>query len=95
MPRERLFSGLYCEEQFGYRPKYAICRELQARYDGGFLVIGDRRQDMEAAKRNGLRAIGCAYGYGGSGELSGADWTVNAPAELLSCIGQWLEEGAP
>lgn len=51
---DRYFQGLYCGEAFGYRPKYEICRELQTWYDGPFLVIGDRRQDMEIARRNGL-----------------------------------------
>lgn len=80
------FHGLYCGEQFGYRPKYEICRELQDRYDGEFLVIGDRRQDMEIAERNGLRAVGCSYGYGSAEELSGAAWTAETPFGLLACV---------
>ena len=28
----------------------------------------------------------CLYGYGGRKELSGADWTVQAPSQLLSCV---------
>ncbi len=92
---ERFFSALYCGEQFGYQPKHAICRELRKRHDGDFLVIGDRRQDIEAARKNGLCAIGCLYGYGGREELSGADWTASAPAELPDRVGQWLAEENP
>ena len=69
-----------------YRPKYEIFSQLRPRYDGTFAVIGDRIQDMEIARRNGLPAIGCLYGYGGRKELSGADWMVQAPSQLLSCV---------
>lgn len=83
---EQFFHGLFCAEQFAYRPKYEIFSRLRPRYDGTFAVIGDRIQDMEIARRNGLPAIGCLYGYGGRKELSGADWTVQAPSQLLSCV---------
>lgn len=78
----RYFDGLYCGEQFGYRPKYEIFRELRAQYEGEFLVIGDRAQDMEIAAKNGIRSIGCLYGYGREGELAGADWLLGEPMEL-------------
>ena len=84
------FHSLFCGEQFHYRPKYEICRELQRCCEGDFLVIGDRRQDIEIAQRNGLRAIGCRYGYGCAEELSGADWTVDNPFQLIACVQQIL-----
>ena len=83
---ERYFHGLFCGEQFGYRPKHEICRELQARYGGGFLAVGDRRQDMDIARRNGLPFIGCAYGYAAPGELDGADQLIESPSELPAAL---------
>lgn len=83
---ERYFHGLFCGEQFGYRPKHEICRELQARYGGGFLAVGDRRQDMDIARRNGLPFIGCAYGYAAPGELDGADRLIESPSELPAAL---------
>ena len=83
---DRYFRGLYCGEAFGSRPKYESCRELQTRYDGPCLVIGDRRQDMEIARRNGLRAIGCLYGYGSPEELGEADWLAGSPKELPTVL---------
>ena len=80
------FDGLYCGEEFLYRPKYEIVPELQIRHRGAFLVIGDRRQDVEAARKNGLPAVGCRYGYGGPGELDQADRIAEEPAQILSCI---------
>ena len=85
---DRFFHGLYCGEQFGYRPKYEILPELQARWGNSFLVIGDRAQDMEIAARHGLPAVGCLYGYGGREELSAADLRIQSPSELCSAIRQ-------
>jgi phosphoglycolate phosphatase-like HAD superfamily hydrolase len=49
-------------------------------------VIGDRSDDVEAAHANGLRAIGCAYGYARSGELDGADAVAARPDEIPKLI---------
>lgn len=89
---EQWFDGLYCAEQFGYRPKYAVLPELQEQWPGAFLVIGDRVQDMEMAVRNGLPAVGCRYGYGDEQELSAADLLADTPADLPSCVEQVLRD---
>ncbi|MBQ8081595.1 MAG: HAD hydrolase-like protein, partial [Clostridia bacterium] len=55
-----------------YRPKSAV-------------MIGDCTCDMEAGKKNGLRTIGAAYGYGKKEEWSSADdiaYTVGDVAAL-------------
>lgn len=83
---EQYFHGLHCGEQFGYQPKYEICRALQARHDGNFLIIGDRYQDMDIARQNRLPAVGCLYGYGSPEELAGANRLASAPGELLPAI---------
>jgi phosphoglycolate phosphatase len=48
------------------------------------VMIGDRRDDMEAAGHFGAAAIGVTWGYGSREELTeaGADVLVNSPAEL-------------
>lgn len=83
---ERWFDGLYCGEKFDYRPKYEILPILQARWPGEFLVIGDREQDMEMARRCGVRAVGCLYGYGSREELSRATWLAQRPEEILDFV---------
>lgn len=90
---ERWFDGLYCGEEFGYRPKYEILPLLQIRWPGDFVVIGDRDQDMEMARRCGVPAIGCRYGYGSPEELAGADWLADSPQDLLECVEQFLKSG--
>ena len=45
-------------------------------------MIGDRHFDIDAARNNGLAAIGVLWGYGSADELAGADELVDAPADL-------------
>lgn len=51
---------------------------------GSFCFVGDRRQDIEAGKKNGADTIGVAYGYGDENELklAGADFIVHDVNEL-------------
>ncbi|HLO68893.1 MAG TPA: HAD hydrolase-like protein [Holophaga sp.] len=51
--------------------------------EGGYMV-GDRGQDMEAAKAAGLTPVGVTYGYGGPAELqgAGAQHLFGSPTEL-------------
>jgi phosphoglycolate phosphatase len=50
------------------------------------LMIGDRDQDIEGAKANGLHCVGVLWGYGSNDELmgAGADYIVSAPSDILS-----------
>ena len=45
-------------------------------------VIGDRRDDIEAAHRNGLQAIAATYGFGPPHELARADAFAASPADI-------------
>ena len=46
-------------------------------------MIGDTINDFEAAKANGIRSIGVAWGYGKMAELDEADEVVDSPAKLV------------
>ncbi|HTW20180.1 MAG TPA: HAD hydrolase-like protein [Mycobacteriales bacterium] len=52
------------------------------------VMVGDRAQDVEGAKVNGVKAIGVAWGYAEPGELeaAGADTVVDRPSDLLAVI---------
>jgi len=54
----------------------------------GAAMIGDRRYDIEGAKRLGLRSIGVRYGFADPGELeeAGADWIVDTVAVLRALL---------
>jgi phosphoglycolate phosphatase len=51
-------------------------------------MIGDREHDIIAARRNGLRAVGVAYGYGSRAELNaaGADFICESPSEVAALM---------
>ncbi len=46
------------------------------------VVVGDRRDDIVAARANGAGSIGAAYGYGSAEELQEADATARSPSEI-------------
>jgi phosphoglycolate phosphatase len=46
------------------------------------VMIGDRRQDVEGARANGVTVIGAAWGYGAPRELVEADGICQEPADL-------------
>lgn len=83
---ERFFDYFYCCEEFDFIPKYQIFRLINLQHKGQYIVIGDRFHDIETADRNGLRSIGCGYGYGSAEELSKADVIVNDITEIPEAV---------
>jgi phosphoglycolate phosphatase len=51
-------------------------------------MIGDRDQDINGAKANGLASAGVLWGYGSAEELqgAGADYLVGEPAEIPGLV---------
>ena len=87
---DRFFHRFYCCEEFDFIPKYEIFRRFSPELPGPFIVIGDRFHDIETATMNGLRSIGCGYGYGGEGELSAADIIINDVKQLPAAVEELL-----
>ena len=50
------------------------------------IMVGDRANDIEGAKENGLPSIGVLWGYGDEEELAGATSLVSTPQELLAYL---------
>jgi phosphoglycolate phosphatase len=52
------------------------------------IMVGDRRQDIIAAKANGVQSVGVTYGYGSRGELetAGADGICDTPAQIIAAV---------
>ena len=52
-------------------------------------AVGDREDDVTAARRNRVAAIAVTWGYGSLEELenAGPQWLVHTPRELLTCLG--------
>ncbi len=72
--------------------KSSMVRELLAELGGGpAVVVGDRGDDIEAARRNGIAAIAATYGYGSREKLAPADATVASAAETPEMANRLLE----
>jgi len=55
------------------------------------LMVGDRDQDVNGARSNGLRAVGVTYGFGGADEIAAArpDAVVTTPGAIDALFGGW------
>ena len=55
---------------------------------GNALMIGDRKQDVSGARRNGMCCLGAGYGYGSFEELSeaGTIYIAKTPAEIADYL---------
>jgi phosphoglycolate phosphatase len=83
-----LFSGIYGSELNGqnadkrYLLRHLLSQESIAPESA--VMVGDRAQDITAAKAHGLRSVGVLWGYGSRAELesAGASAIVTTPSEL-------------
>ncbi len=80
------FHDFYCSEEFNNIPKYKIFNYIKQKYKGDFIVIGDRKFDIEIAKIHNLFSIGCSYGYGRDNELDYASKIAKSVYEILHII---------
>lgn len=83
---EKWFDRFYDCESFGFKPKTEIVRTILEEYPGEYIVIGDRKSDMECAAACGGRFVACIYGYGRDGELDGSDEYAYSVSDLSGCI---------
>ena len=83
---EKWFSYFYCCEEYDFIPKHEIFRKFAPAHEGRFIVVGDRFHDIETAVQNGLKSIGCGYGYGSHEELSKADIIVERIEDIPQAV---------
>ncbi|NIK76059.1 phosphoglycolate phosphatase-like HAD superfamily hydrolase [Paenibacillus castaneae] len=83
-----LFDGLYSAGEYATASKVdLVARLLKDHRIQTAWMVGDRSSDVEAAKGNGLPAIGCAYAtYGRSSELEGADVLISDFRDLIGLL---------
>lgn len=58
-------------------------RELSSRSG---VMVGDRQWDLEAGRANGLKVIGCRYGFARPGELDQADAWADRIEDIVSLL---------
>jgi phosphoglycolate phosphatase len=81
---DRYFEEFICSEEYDFKPKHEILKSIKHRYEEKMVIIGDRRQDMEAGWYNGIYTIGCKYGFGLKGELKDADIIIDRIGDLIN-----------
>lgn len=87
----RYFAAIHGAELSGERAHkvelLAYVREHES-ITGGATMIGDREHDIVAARANGMRSVGVAWGYGSRDELTaaGADAICESPHDLAALL---------
>jgi phosphoglycolate phosphatase len=80
---ECYFIDFYSLDRFSLQSKSALVKQLLNDYEmERAVMVGDRRSDIEAAKENGLVAIGCRFGFADDKELTEADILIQRFSEL-------------
>lgn len=51
-----------------------------------FIMIGDRKSDIDAARCNGIPFIGCAFGHMGVSEIGGEKWIAHNFVEIPNLV---------
>lgn len=80
------FTDFYCCEKFDFIPKSEIFKLVRENFEPPFVVIGDRKSDIDVAVENEVGSIGCLYGFGAEEELKQADYLVENCAQILKVI---------
>ena len=83
---ERWFDTFYDCETYHHAPKDEIILKISRSLPPPYVVIGDRKSDLDCAQASGSPFIGCLYGFGSAEELSGADALIRSPAELPDAL---------
>ncbi len=81
---DQVFEKLYTGDMYGVKKPelIAIVLKEQELPADECVMVGDTLNDFAAARANGVRSIGVAWGYGTKEELLQADETINNPREI-------------
>jgi phosphoglycolate phosphatase len=80
---DRYFTDFYSLDRFSLTSKSVLVKQLLNDYQiERAVMVGDRRSDIQAAKDNGLWAIGCRFGFANDEELREADIVIQQFSEL-------------
>jgi phosphoglycolate phosphatase len=79
---DRWFDGYFDSESHGGIPKQDIFPEIEQTFEPGFIIVGDRMNDLAVARKYKLPSIGCLYGYGSRDELADATCFADTCADI-------------
>ncbi|MDF2612319.1 MAG: family hydrolase [Clostridia bacterium] len=83
---DKYFESLVCSDEYHFIPKYEILHLIKDKYPENMVIVGDRKQDIEAGKKNNIYTIGCTYGFAMEGELADADMLIDDIRELIKYL---------
>jgi phosphoglycolate phosphatase len=83
---DRYFESLVCSDEYDFIPKYDILKTIKDKYPEDMVIVGDRRQDIEAGIKNNIYTIGCTYGFALEKELDDADMLIDNIKELTKYL---------
>ncbi|KEO81695.1 HAD family hydrolase [Tumebacillus flagellatus] len=81
-----LFDKLYCAGAYKTEKKEELVHLIlqeQHLNEKKTAMVGDRKSDITAGKKNFLLTIGCDFGFGNAHELDGADLLITSFDQLL------------
>ncbi|ETT37236.1 nucleosidase [Paenibacillus amylolyticus] len=80
---DKWVAETYSIQQIGTQNKDDLVGHiLKKHHISNATVVGDRISDFNAAKNNGLKAIGCRFDFAQEGELAQADFIIDDLLEL-------------
>ncbi len=83
---DRYFDDLISAEDYNFIPKHEILKKIKDKYPKERAMVGDRIHDMEAAKLNNVKSIGCSYGFGSYEEIKDADVIIDDIRKLQEIL---------
>lgn len=80
---DKYFSKYFVGEDYDYLDKYKILRK---EIKGDYIMIGDRKEDIEAGSKNNQKTIFATYGYGNPQEGDQADYKIENIRQLREIL---------
>ena len=89
----KYFSAPFIYTGPGIPDKTAIVKRYLEEVSVGktLVMIGDRYTDREAAEKNNVPFIGCAFGHAGESEIAGSRWIVHRFDEIPETVRKVME----
>lgn len=83
---DKYFDLFLTSEMYDFIPKKLILKKVIHDLQNEMVMIGDRDMDIETARFNRIKSIGCLYGYGNTSEFKDADYTIHDIIELKTIL---------
>lgn len=77
------FTSFITGEDYDFKDKYKILSDMDLQE---FIMVGDRKNDIEAGYKNHMKSIFAKYGYGDISEGSQADYIIDDIRELKKIL---------